>query len=198
MLRNGHSAVLSKQQTGGGGWAGNGGKNGGWTVRLARRQAAKTAAREHGGRRRGETTAAKRPGQRRRTNTTIARKRTPSRYSTPPYIHAHVHVHVLVPITARARAAATCGEQLASIPLVEGRRALRNRSTLKQGCGGCGDRSEFENRTAVIFTPQATFTREVPTRTAERGGSRGRGSRGDRGAGARRGQRRWGEAAEAA
>ena len=69
------------------------------------------------------------------------RKRTPSRYSTPPYI----------PITARARAVATRGEQLASIPLVEGRHALRgekpNRSTLKQGCGGCRDRSEFKNRT---------------------------------------------------
>ena len=40
---------------------------------------------------------------------------------------------------------------LASIPLVEGRHALRggkpNRSTLKQGCGGCRDRSEFKNRT---------------------------------------------------
>jgi len=45
----------------------------------------------------------------------------------------------------------TRGEQLASIPLVEGRRALRgekpNRSTLKQGCGGCRDRSDFKNRT---------------------------------------------------
>ena len=40
---------------------------------------------------------------------------------------------------------------MASIPLVEGRHALRgekpNRSTLKQGCGGCRDRSEFKNRT---------------------------------------------------
>ena len=40
---------------------------------------------------------------------------------------------------------------MASIPLVEGRHALRgekpNRSTLKQGCGGCRIRSEFKNRT---------------------------------------------------
>ena len=40
---------------------------------------------------------------------------------------------------------------MASIPLVEGRHALRgekpNRSTLKQGCGGCRVRSEFKNRT---------------------------------------------------
>ena len=56
------------------------------------------------------------------------------------------------------RAVATRGEQLASIPLVEGRRALRgekpNRSTLKQGCGGCRDRSEFKNRTGVLWSSQ--------------------------------------------
>jgi hypothetical protein len=74
-----------------------------------------------------------------------------------------LHRTVAIPITARARAAATRGEQLASIPLVEGRRALRgekpNRSTLKQGCGGCRDRSEFKNRTEQI--PPAGGPRRV-------------------------------------
>ena len=48
---------------------------------------------------------------------------------------------------------------MASIPLVEGRHALRgekpNRSTLKQGCGGCRDRSEFKNRTEQTYTRPA-------------------------------------------
>ena len=89
------------EQAGSGGRAGNGGTNGGRAVRLARRQATETAAREHGGRRRGEAAEATRPGQRRRTTTTIARKRTPSRYSNPT-VHTY---HRESPRSSNARGA---------------------------------------------------------------------------------------------